>query len=579
MPITNLKVRSDAELLSYIINISPELREEIDLPKQGESIAPIGRLIVSNERYKNAFINAINVIGLTLIHKNYWEDPWENFTNNGIMYYGDSFREMAVDIADIFDYNTYATDVDHFLENVVPNVYEYIHRLNYQKFYKTTTTDAQMSMAFATEGGLLSLIDEVLSSLWEGYKYDKYIVNKYMLCRRIVDGTITSVQIPNYDSLTPRQRVSALKNISNKLIFRSPNYNPMGMRIATPFEKQIAIINTDFEASLSTEVLATSFFRNEAEMKSRMALIDGYGDHDVVRLTEVLGDQFIPFTTQELTALAKVPACIIDDEFFQNKTFALDNAAETELEGVMSSSSAGLKRTSFYNPETLKNNHWLHVWAVKATSPMKQAVVFTKDAVGVTSIAVSPESASIIAGQKMKLSAIVTTTGFANKAVLWSVDETSAAAGVKINQSGELEIPSTVAASTEITVTATSIADSTKTATATITVASSTVPSITSVTVTAAGSATSIAPEATLQMSASVVKVGNPSTDVTWSVDTDAATDGFTISSTGLLTAPETVTVEKVTVTATSIFDTTKKGTKELTITEAQANVDTRSKK
>ena len=571
MPITDkLKVRNDSELLSYIINISPDLREEIDLPRQGESLVPIGKLIVNNERFKNAFIEAINVIGLTLIHRNYWEDPWENFTNNGIMYFGDSFREMAVDIADVYDYNEYANDPDHFLENVVPNVYEYIHRINYQKFYKTTTSDAQMSMAFATEGGLLSLVDEIISSLWEGYKYDKYIVNKYMLCRRIVDGTITSVQIPNYDNLTIRQRVSFLKSVSNKLIFRNPNYNPMGLRIATPFEKQIAILNTDFEADMTTDVLATSFFRNDAEMKTRLALIDGYGNHDVVRLTEVLGDQFIAFTTDELTALANVPVSIIDDEFFQNKTYALDNVAETELEGVMSSNSAGIKRTSFYNPETLKNNHWLHYWGVKATSPMKQAVVFTKDEVGVTSIAISPESASVVAGQEIKLSSVVTTTGFANKSVLWSVDSTSATAGVTINQSGLLRIPSTVEASTEITVTATSIADPTKTATATITVASSTVPSITSVTVTSAGSVTSITEDTTLQMSATVVKVGNPSTDVTWSVDESAGTDGFTISSSGLLTAPENATVEEVTVTATSIFDTTKKGTKKLTVVQAQ---------
>ncbi|MBO7695210.1 MAG: hypothetical protein J6T10_21520 [Methanobrevibacter sp.] len=571
MPITDkLKVRNDSELLSYMINISPELREDINLPVQGQSLVPIGKLIVSNERYKNAFINAINVIGLTLIHRNYWEDPWENFTNNGVMYFGDSFREMAVDIADVFDYNTYATDVDHFLENVVPDVYEYVHRLNYQKFYKTTTSDAQMAMAFATEGGLLTLVDEIVSSLWEGYKYDKYIVNKYMLCRRIVDGTVTSVQIPNYDSLTARQRVSFLKSVSNKLIFRNPNYNPMGMRIATPFEKQIAILNTDFEADMSTEVLATSFFRNDAEMKTRLALIDGYGNHDVVRLTEVLGDQFIPFTSDELAALANVPVSIIDDEFFQNKTYALDNVAETELENVMSANTAGIKRTSFYNPETLKNNHWLHYWGVKATSPMKQAVVFTKDAVGVTTIAVSPESASLIAGSELKLASVVTTTGFANKAVLWSVDSTSAGLGVTIDQSGLLKVPSTVTADTEITVTATSIADSSKTATATITVASSTIPSITSVTVTAAGSATTIAASSTLQMSASVVKVGNPSTDVTWSVDTASATDGFTISSTGLLTAPESPTVAKVTVTATSIFDTSKKGTKELTVGNAR---------
>ena len=472
MPITSkLKVRNDSELLSYIINISPELREEIDLPKQGESLAPIGKLIVNNERYKNAFIDAVNVIGLTLIHRNYWEDPWENFTNNGIMYFGDSFREMAVDIADVFDYNTYANDPDHFLETVVPNIYEYIHRINYQKFYKTTTSDTQMAMAFNTEGGLLTLIEEIISSLWEGYKYDKYIVNKYMLCRRIADGTITSVQIPNYDSITPRERVTAMKSVSNKLIFRNPNYNPMGMRIATPFNKQILIMNTDFEASLTTEVLGKSYFLNEAQFKTNLALIDGYGDHDVVRLMEVLEDQYIPFTTEELQALANVPASIIDDEFFQNKTYALDNQAETELEGVMSTSSAGIKRTSFFNPESLKNTHWLHYWGVKATSPMKQAVVFTKDVVGVTSVTLSPATASVVAGQNIQLSSVVVTTGFANKSVLYSVDETSANLGVTVNQQGLVKVPSTVPTGTEITVTGTSVFDSTKSNTSVITVA------------------------------------------------------------------------------------------------------------
>ena len=564
---SRLNVNSDAELLSYIINQDPVLSAEIDLPVQGESIAPIGKLIVNNERYKNAFINDINVIGLTMINRNYWDDPWENFTNNGYMSFGDSARELAVDIADVFDYNAYATDVDHFLDNVVPNIYEYIHPLNYQKFYKTTTSDTQMAMAFYNEGGLMTLIDEIISSLYEGYKYDKYIVNKYMLCRRILDGTVTSVQIENYASLTARQRVAAMKNVSNLMTFRNPNYNPTGIRIATPFSKQIAIVNTDFEADLTTEVLATSFFRNDAEMKSRMALIDGYGNHDVTRLTEVLGSQFVPFTSDELTALSHIPATIIDDEFFQNKTYRLDGASETDVEGVFTEGGReGFKRTSFYNPETMKNNHWLHYWGIKSTSPFKQAVVFTTDTVGVTSVAISPSTASVFAGQDITLKATVSVTGFANKSVIWTVDETSAAAGVKINQYGKLSIPSTVSASSEITVTATSVYDSTKYNTATITVASSTVPSVTSVTVTAAGSATSIAADSTLQMSATVVKTGNASEAVTWSVDTAAATDNFTISATGLLSSPEVPTVEEVTVTATSVFDTTKTGTKKLTV-------------
>ena len=577
MPITDkLRVKNDAELLSYMINVNPVLREEIDLPVQGESLAPIGKVIVNNERYKNAFIDAINLVGLTLIHRNYWEDPWENFTNGEMMYFGDTFREMAVDIADVFDYNYYATDVDHFLENVVPNVYEYLHHINYQKFYKTTTSDTQMAMAFNTEGGLLRLVDEIISSLWEAYKYDKYIVNKYMLCRRIVDGTVTSKQIPNYNSMTARQRVAFIKNVSSLMTFRNPNYNPVGLRIATPFEKQIAILNTDFEADLTTEVLSTSFFRNDAEMKSRLALIDGYGNHDVARLTEVLGSQYQQFTTDELTALSHVPVSIIDDEFFQNKTYALDGVSGNESEDVFTdSTSRGIKRTSFYNPETLKNNHWLHYWGVKATSILKQAVVFTTDTVGVTSVAVSPSTASVIAGGKLKLSAVVTTTGFANKSVIWSVDSTSSAAGVKINQNGELTIPSTVAASTEITVTATSVYDSTVSNTATVTVASSTLPSVTSVTVTAAGSATSITKGATLQLTATVVKTGNASQAVTWSLDEGAT--GFSVSSTGLVTAPAETSVESITVTATSVFDTTKKDDIELSVVAATQN-STRNK-
>ena len=468
-----LKVKNDAELLSYMINVNPVLREEIDLPVQGESLAPIGKVIVNNERYKNAFIDSINLVGLTLIHRNAWDDPWENFTNSEMMYFGDTFREMAVDIADVFDYNYYATDVDHFLENVVPNIYEYLHHINYQKFYKTTTSDTQMAMAFNTEGGLMNLIDEVISSLWEAYKYDKYIVNKYMLCRRIVDGTVTSKQIPNYDNLTARQRVAFIKNVSSLMTFRNPNYNPVGMRIATPFEKQIAILNTDFEADLTTEVLATSFFRNDAEMKSRLALVDGYGNHDVARLTEVLGSQFVAFTTDELQALSNIPVAIIDDEFFQKKTYALDSVRGGESEDVFTDGSAnGIKRTNFYNPETLKNNHWLHYWGIKATSVLKQAVVFTKDIVGITSVTVSPSTASVYAGQKLKLSATVLTTGFANKSVLWTVDSTSAAAGVTINQNGELSVPSTAVNESEITVTATSVYDSTKTGTATVTVVS-----------------------------------------------------------------------------------------------------------
>lgn len=544
---STLKVKTNAELLSYIINQDPILKENIDLPVQGKSIAPIGKIIVSNERYKNAFLNICNVIGLTVIDRNTWENPWENFTNRGNLNYGQTIRELFVDIADVFDYNEYSEDVDHFLENVIPNVYEYLHEINYQKFYKTTTSDEQIAMAFVNEDGLFNLIDRIVASLYEGYKYDRYIVDKYQLCRRIVDGTMTTIYIDNYDNLTERERVAKMKDISNKMTFRSPNYNPAGVRVATAFENQLLIMNTDFQADFSTSVLATSFFTNEAEFKSREALIDGYANHDVARLSQLLGSQYIPFTSEELRELANVPASLIDDEFFQDYFYSFNNEAET-------------KSTEFYNPETLKTNHWLHVWMALSTSPYKNACVFSKIAPRVTGVTVSPSSATLAQGAELKMSAVVTTEGFANKSVVWSVSE---ATGVSIDKVTGLLKAEATASTGDVTVTATSVYDSSVTGTATITIGSTTLPAVESVEVSATGGVTSIAKGASLQMIANVTTSGGASEAVIWSVDNAS----ILISSTGLLVVPSETTAESVTVTATSALDETKSDSLTLTIT------------
>ena len=461
-----IKATSDSELLSYIINVTPELQSEIDLPVQGESIAPIGKIIMNNQRYKNAFINTVNLIGLTIIKRNGWDNPWE-FTKRGTLRFGQQIRELILDLCNVYDYNTNFSDKDRFLQTEVPNVFNYMHEVNFQKFYQTTTSDAQLAMAFDTEGGLFDFIDEAISMLYESLKYDTYLVDKYMLCRRIVDGTVTSVKITDYASLTPRQRVAFMKNISNKMTFRSPNYNPAGIRRATRFDDQMLIMNTEFEADMSTDVLATSYFRNDAEFKTNMALIDSFSDTDTARLSELLGSAYVAFTDAEKTALGKVPAVIISREWFMDYDYAMDTES-------------GLKQTEFYNPTTLENNHFLHAWRVFSTSPFENAVVFTSDTPAVSSVTVSPATATISAGMDISLSATVATAGFANKAVQWTIDDADGEQEghpVVVDVDGKLHVPVDYVGSetsggdttyNDIVVRATSIYDSTKYNTATI---------------------------------------------------------------------------------------------------------------
>lgn len=447
-----LSVNDSSELLSYIINVTPTLRDNIDLPVQGESIKPIGQIIVNNERYRNAFINTVNLIGATIIKRNYWDNPWESFTNQGTLNYGQQLREIILDLTDVYDYNENATNVTRFLQNVVPNVFQYIHEINFQKFYETTTSDNQLRMAFENED-LFTFVEEAIAMLFESWKYDKYTIDKYQLCRRIIDGTLTSVEIDDYSNLTTRQRVSAMKDVSNKFTFRNRKYNPAGVSRATNFDDQILIINTDFEASLDTEVLATSFFKDEADFKMRHALIDGFNNHDTDRLSELLGDAYVEFTTDDLNALSNVPAVLISRDFFMDYLYTLDGVA-------------GTKSTEFYNPTTLKNNHYLHVWSIFSTSPYAQAVVYTANVTpSVTSVSITPSTATVSAGSNLQLTSNVVTTGFANKAVTYSTESTD----VTIDNTGLLKINSD-ATSGDVTITATSVYDSNVTGTATITI-------------------------------------------------------------------------------------------------------------
>jgi hypothetical protein len=453
-----LSTRDSKKLLNYIINENPILKEELSLKVQGKSVQKIGELIMSCERYKNAFINTCNMIALTLIVNDEYENPWEEFTNQGSIQFGQTVREMIMDLVDAKDYNEHMNSTTDFLEQEVPNIYNYFHDLNFQKFYKVTVNDAEISLAFTESNGVFNFIAMVYTKLRTSYNYDRYLVDKYQIQRRLVDGTIPSVEITDFATNEIRDNVAFMKEYSNNMIFMSNKYNPAGLRRATPFSKQRTIISTGFEARLSTNVLATSYYKDEAEMRTKLAMIDGFADNDWSRLSNLLGDAYTEFTQDEIAKLQAVAGMIIADDFFKDFYYKLTEEADSES-------------TEFRNPETLARTMWLHAWRIFSTSPFACCLAFTTTASGVTSVSVSPSTATVTAGQKLQLSAQVETTGITNKSVSWGVDETAAGLGVTINQNGDLFVPSGVESATSITVTATSIFNKTVSGTATITVA------------------------------------------------------------------------------------------------------------
>ena len=126
------------------------------------------------------------------------------------------------------------------------------------------------------------------------------------------------------------------------------------------------------------------------------------------------------------------------------------------------------------NPQNLKNNHWLHYWGIKSTSPYKNGVVLSKLAPSVTSVTVTPSAATVSQGASLKLAANVVTQGFANKGVIWSIESADGETEenpVTIKQDGTVNVPVDYDNTKTITIRATSVYDNTKYADSIITVA------------------------------------------------------------------------------------------------------------
>ena len=452
--VVNLK--NDLELLSYIINVTPELKEDIDLPKQGDTVKEYGKLILDCSRHKNAFVNTCNIIGLTVIKRNYWDSDWD-FTYRGELPFGESVREIITDLAPVFDYNENVDDVTRFLQTVVPDVYTYIHEINVQKFYEQTTSDSQLAMAFE-RGDLFGFIDIIISMNYEALKFDLFQLDKYLLARRIIDGTVTPVTIDLTG--TNREQAKTILETANKMTFRSPNYNPAGVSRATTFDDMILIVSSAYQAAFDVDTLSQSFHLSKVDNKQgRVVLVDGFGTFDFERLEKFIGSSYVPFTDEELKLLNDIPAVIISREWFMNYSYNWGIYDEVQSGYTLAQG----RKTEFFNPTTLRDNHYLHYWGIASTSPFEQAAVFTGSTGSVTSVTVSPDTATISTTSTLKLTADVVVDGVVNKAVFWSVDNTDLAT---ISQDGTLKPK----AAGTVTVTATSIADNSITGTATITI-------------------------------------------------------------------------------------------------------------
>lgn len=427
-------------------NYVPEATEDID------SIRAIGNIIMSMPNLQNEFLSAlVNRIAMVIITSKSYENPWR-FFKKGLLEYGETVEDVFVNLAKVHSFDQHTAESEVF-KREKPDVRAAFHTMNYQKFYKVTVSDRELRQAFLSLDGVTDLIAKIVESVYTSANYDEFLVMKYMLAQAILDGRLYVEEIAQVSAANMKSIASTLKSVSNKLEFMSNKYNIAGVMTHTTKADQYLLVDADFDATMDVEVLASAFNMTKAEFLGNRVLCDSFGELDTDRLAEIFADDdtYVELTDAQIAALSAIPAVLVDNNFFM----IFDNMFEF---------------TENYNGEGLYWNYFYHTWKTFSMSPFANSIVFVAGEPSITSVTVSPATATSGKGQKLNLDAVVVTANFAPQSVIWSVDSTAKAAGVTINIYGELSIPADADVES-ITVTATSTYDSTKAGTATITVA------------------------------------------------------------------------------------------------------------
>lgn len=413
-----------------------------------ESIREIGAIIMDSPQLQNEFLSAlVNRIGRVLVTSKMYDNPWSMF-KKGTLEFGETIEEIFVNIAKPFQFDPNVAETNLF-KREIPDVRSAFHIMNYQKYYKTTIQNDQLRQAFLSWQGITDLIAKIVDSMYTGANYDEFQTMKYMLAKHILNGRMYPVTIPAVTEANMKSIVSTIKGVSNNYEFMSNKYNVAGVQNFSKKNDQYLLINSNFDATMDVEVLASAFNMDKTQFAGQRVLVDSFGSLDTERLNILFADDptYTEISESDLQALDAIPCVLVDRDWFM----IFDNFYNF---------------TEQYNGEGLYWNYWYHVWKTFSVSPFANNALFIPGTPTVLSVTISPANATVKAGQTISLSAVVQTEYFAPQSVNW----TSNTEGVTVSKGGLVTIGADVSPGTSVTITATSVYDSEKSGTSTITV-------------------------------------------------------------------------------------------------------------
>ena len=417
----------------------------------------IGSIIFSTPELENEFYRGlINKVGRQIINDRAYRNPLE-ILEAGTLEFGEMVEEIFIKMAQAHQYDP---DVSQFSFHLMekPDVVVAYHVVNCQVYYKQSISRKEAKRAFYSWEGVDRFTAGVIAQMYNALNQDKFLMTKYMIAYRLVNGQMAVKDIPAVSVANMQAIGVIIKESVGDMEYIRNDLNYANVENFVPAADQILIVSNKFKAMFDFVELASAYNLEYKDLMARIITIDSFGSGlDSARYDKLLENDKLrhTFTAAEMTALDGVAAILVDKEFFQ--IYRQDN----EVTDTM------------YIPEGRYVNYWLYYDGIFSTSPFANALAFVPGTPAVSAVTVFPTTYTATAGQYAEyvITASVTATGFADENLIASITGTAPVQLSQIDATHwKVQIADTIASGQTATITFTSRFDSSKTATHTISV-------------------------------------------------------------------------------------------------------------
>lgn len=371
-----ITTRGNVDILNAIRNdASQEFADAIPVAS-GDNVREVGRLIMNDQNYTNEFLMAlVNRIGRTIITSKSWNNPLKKF-KMGLLEMGEVVQDLFVNAVEQRVYSMYDAEKNVF-KVAIPDIRACYYAINSQQVYKATINESMLAQAFLSKNGLYDLVEKIMSRMElqdEDHEF-KVMQNCIKDCADKGQFYPVVLSAPPTDEASAKELVKKARAMFSKMKYPSTKYNFAGVKNLSNIDDIIIVIDSDTEALLDVNVLASAFNMEKAEFLGHLVVIPEM-------------------------PVANCHAIMIDKNWWK----VWDNKITTQ---------------SIYNTEGLYYNTTYHHWATFNYSPFENAIIFTSNASAITSLTITDDAINAKADTTVNIAPTIVATGNASKAIVF----------------------------------------------------------------------------------------------------------------------------------------------------------------